>query len=91
MAERSGLLTRRVILHRGFESHPASNLWWFLLLSTNKNFIGLACTKAGVSPLQGESGGFDSLRVHKNFDVKVISGLIQRYNLYKSCGRGAIG
>ena len=29
-------------------------------------YYGLACTKAGVSPLQGESGGFDSLRVHKN-------------------------
>ena len=26
-----------------------------------------------------------------NFDVKVISMLIQRYNLHKSCGRGAIG
>ena len=25
---------------------------------------GLACSKAGVSPLQGESGGSDSLRVH---------------------------
>ena len=37
---------------RGFES----------LLSHKNN--GLACTKAGVSPLQGESGGFDSLRVH---------------------------
>ena len=63
----------------------------FTAFHEEKNFIGLACTKAGVSPLQGESGGFDSLRVHKNFDVKVISGLIQRYNLYKSCGRGAIG
>ena len=29
------------------------------------NFLnGLACSKAGVSPLQGESGEFDSLRVH---------------------------
>ena len=25
---------------------------------------GVSCSKAGVSPLQGESGGFDSLRVH---------------------------
>ena len=33
--------------------------------STLSIFYGLACTKAGVSPLQGESGGFDSLRVHK--------------------------
>ena len=36
-------------------------------LARNENYgsYGLACTKAGVSPLQGESGGFDSLRVHK--------------------------
>ena len=26
---------------------------------------GLACSKAGVAPLQGASGGFDSLPVHK--------------------------
>ena len=26
---------------------------------------GLACTKAGGTPLQGDRGGFDSLRVHK--------------------------
>ena len=37
---------------RGFES----------LLSHKNN--GLACSKAGVSPLQGESGEFNSLRVH---------------------------
>ena len=38
---------------------------WPLSTSDKKALFGLACTKAGVSPLQGESGGFDSLRVHK--------------------------
>ena len=29
------------------------------------SFFGLACSKAGGTPLQGDCGGFDSLRVHK--------------------------
>lgn len=32
---------------------------------------GFACTKAGVSPLQGESGEFDSLRIHKADEVVI--------------------
>ena len=47
-----------------------TNLTWVLVhggscsreSSDTRN--GLACTKAGVSPLQGERGGFDSLQVH---------------------------
>ena len=39
---------------RGFES-----------LLSHKN-MGSHVPMAGVSPLQGESGGFNSLRVHKN-------------------------
>ena len=34
-----------------------------------KFFYGGACTKAGVSPLQGESGGFDFHRLHNRVMV----------------------
>lgn len=33
------------------------------------SIFGLACTKAGGTPLQGDRGGFDSLRVHKTGEV----------------------
>ena len=36
-------------------------------------YFGLACSKDGVSPLQGESGGFDSLRVHKKYNFQGCS------------------
>ena len=44
-----------------YGSNPSVHSTGFL------DFNGLACTKAGVSPLQGESGGFNSLRVHNSY------------------------
>ncbi len=37
--------------------------------TTLQIFYGGACTKAGVSPLQGESGGFDFHRLHNRVMV----------------------
>ena len=47
-------------------------------------YFGLACSKDGVSPLQGESGGFDSLRVHQYRNI-IISGIYDSRD--DSCSR----
>ena len=58
ISERTGLLNR--VLRVRVPSGAQEKIEEFLKI-LEKN--GLACSKAGVSPLQGESGGFDSLRV----------------------------
>lgn len=48
---------------------------------------------AGVSPLQGESGGFDSLRVHKQSLTKVGAARLSTYRTTikaKDCDLGLI-
>ena len=47
-----------------FDSPDGTKFFEFVIFEIE--YFGLACTKAGGTPLQGDRGGFDSLRVHKN-------------------------
>lgn len=46
-----------------FDSPDGTKFFKFVIFKID--YFGLACTKAGGTPLQGDRGGFDSLRVHK--------------------------
>ena len=46
-----------------FDSPDGTKFFKFVIFKID--YFGLACTKAGGTPLQGDRGGFDSLQVHK--------------------------
>ena len=60
---------------------------------TKTKIMGSHVPMAGVSPLQGESGGFDSLRVHKQSLTKVGAARLSTYRTTikaKDCNLGLI-
>ena len=80
-SERTGLLNRvlRVRVPSGAQDRLYRYMFNEIIISKYSDKVeeflkilgkdGLACSKAGVSPLQGESGGFDSLSVHKLYKI----------------------
>lgn len=66
---------RRLIGHEG--SSPSVKTSFNFSLS----FLGSHVPMAGVSPLQGESGGFDSLRVHKFGFNQQAEGVIRKHTM----------
>ena len=53
-----------------FDSPDGTKFFEFVIFKIE--YFGLACTKAGGTPLQGDRGGFDSLRVHKQIQFSRI-------------------
>lgn len=54
-----------------FDSPDGTKFFEFVIFKID--YFGLACTKAGGTPLQGDRGGFDSLRVHKKYNFQGCS------------------
>lgn len=61
-----------------FDSPDGTKFFKFVIFKID--YFGLACTKAGGTPLQGDRGGFDSLQVHKNTIFKDVHYLQYGWN-----------